>query len=263
MDGFIVLSNMFCQQRLTEFSSRINSFKLFPVLSDGDKNNPITTDTLNTIAALLADMGADRLPLQPSSGDDPVNSILHPVLFKDSVAQNWAQTLYQFAAAVSDTTQPLTWTLTQPSIDVQGRLSTSGRLLAVNRFRYLEVSTVGQAKRSFNTYMNVEQMLANGRATDNGIDLRFYMSSADMRPQVEVSVNDQWSIFDFYLNQNLITTDAGSFFPVFMSDELGQYAYYMAIKFNHDMPAPNKWYRSSTWPNLVVVDNAVTSYRNQ
>ncbi|MDR0383664.1 MAG: hypothetical protein LBH50_06725 [Spirochaetaceae bacterium] len=57
----------------------------------------------------------------------------------------------------------------------------------------------------------------------------------------------------------MITSDAGSFFPVFMSDELGQYAYYMAIKFNHDIPAPDKWYSSSTWPDFIVENDMVVS----
>jgi hypothetical protein len=261
LDGFNVLSKMFCQQRLAEFSSKADSFKLFPVLTDGIKNNAVTSDTLSVMAALLYDMGAGYLPLQPSDGSDPVAPLLHPVLFKDAVSQNWAQTVYQFASAAADIAQPLTWTLVQPPIDVQGKLSTAGRLLAVNRFRYLEVSAVGQGKQSFNTYMNEEQTLATGRASDRGIDLKFYRSSADTRPQAEVNANDPWSILDFYFNRNVITTSDGTFFPVFMSDELGQYAYYMEIKFNHDMPAPDKWYSSSTWPALIVNGDMVTSNR--
>jgi hypothetical protein len=259
MDGFTVLSKMFCRQRLAEFSSRADGFRRFPVLTDGSKSNPVTSDTLSVLAALLYDMGAGKLPLQPSDGSDPVASILHPVLFKDAATRNWAQTVYQFASAAADTVEPLTWTLVQPPIDVQGRLSTSGRLLAVNRFRYMEVSTVGQGKHSFNTYMNEEQTLATGKAADRGIDLKFYRSSADTRPQAEVNLTYQWSVFDLYLSRNVITTADGTFFPVFMSDELGQYAYYIAIKFNHDIPSPDKWYSSLAWPAFIVSDSGVTA----
>jgi hypothetical protein len=88
MDGFNVLSNTFCRQRIAEFSSGLDGFKLFLVLSDGDRNNAIASGTLSAMASPLADMGAYRLPLQPSSGDDPVDPILRPMLFKDSAAQN-------------------------------------------------------------------------------------------------------------------------------------------------------------------------------
>jgi hypothetical protein len=95
-------------------------------------------------------------------------------------------------------------------------------------------------------------------ATDRGINLKFYMSSADKIPQATVNVDTPWSIFDFYFNRDVITTDAASFFPVFITDERAQYAYFMAIKFNFDIPKPGDWYNSSTWPDLRVTDGMVS-----
>lgn len=259
IDGFSVLSKMFCQKRLDIFSEKLESFKLFPVISDGSRNYAMTVDAVNNLAQLLDDMGADRLPLQPSAVQDQADTLLHPILFNGNAAQSWAQTVYQFAAAVSNKVTPLTWMLVQPAIDTQSRLSNSGRLLAVNRFRYLEVSTIGKAAKSFNTYMNEETTLAIGSPSDKGVNLKFYRSSADKIPQATINVEDSWSIFDFYLNNNVLTFNGRSFFPVFISDELGQYAYYMEIEFSQAMPSPEKWYSSSTWPNFTLANGMVTA----
>ncbi|MDR1148152.1 MAG: hypothetical protein LBK66_05920 [Spirochaetaceae bacterium] len=259
MDGFTILSKQFCRQLLSDFSNKIESFKMFPLLSDGNKNYPITQDTLNDITLLLGEMGADSLPVQSSVNIDPVSALLHPMLFDDINAQNWAERVYKFASAAANTVSPLTWTLTQPALNVQDTLSISGRQLAVNRFRYIEVSTIGAQSKSFNTAVNEELTLAAGKAIDKGISLKFYRSSADRTPQTTITVNDAWSIFDFYLNENVVTTDAGTFFPVLIGDNLGNYAYFMGIKFNRDIPKPGEWYSSTNWPPLRVTNDMVTS----
>jgi hypothetical protein len=259
MDGINVLSKMFCQQKLDDFARKVDSFKAFPIISDGSKNTALTTSVLAGISLLLDDMGAGRLLSPPSDTTDAVDLLLHPVLFKDAASRNWAQNVYEIALAASNTVSPMAWTLTQPPIDLQSTLSMRGRLLAVTRFRYLEVSTIGKPPQSFNTYVNEEVTLATGMAADKGINLKFYMSSADKTPQATVNVDDPWSIFDFYLNKNVITTDNGAFFPVFINDTLGQYVYFMAIKFNYNIPAPGDWYSSITWPNLRVVDGMVAA----
>jgi hypothetical protein len=241
------------------FSEKLESFKLFPVISDGSKNYAMTVDAVNNLAQLLKDMGADKLPVQTDGAQDQADTLLHPILFNGNAAQTWAQTVYQFAAAVSNRVTPLTWTLVQPAIDNQGRLSNSGRLLAVNRFRYLEVSIIGKPVKSFNTYMNEETTLATGSPADKGINLKFYRSSADKSPQATVNVDDSWSIFDFYFNANVITSNGESFVPVFISDELGQYAYFMEIEFSPALPSPEKWYSSSTWPNFTLANGMVTA----
>jgi hypothetical protein len=258
LDGISVLSKMFCQKRLDDFTAKLESFKLFPIISDGERTFPITVSTLRDMAQLLRDMGADRLPLKPAVDDDPSDSLLHPLLFKNAAAQDWAETVYQFAAAVSNNITPLTWTLVQPAIDIQGRLSISGRLLAVNRFRYLEVTTIGLAPKSFNTYMNEETTLATGGAADRGINLKFYRSSADKTPQATVNINDAWSIFDLYLSKDAIVVGGEYFSPVFIADNLGEYAYFVGVEFRPAIPTPDKWYSSSTWPNFIVSGGAVT-----
>jgi hypothetical protein len=259
MDGFTILSKLFCQQLLSDFSDKIESYKMFPLLSDGDKNYPITSDTLNDIMLLLGEMGADSLPVKSSANIEPVSALLHPMLFDGINAQNWAERVYKFASAAANTVSPFTWTLTQPALNVQDTLSISGRQLAVNRFRYIEVSTIGAQPKSFNTAVNEELTLATGRAIDKGISLKFYRSSADKTPQTTITVNDTWSIFDFYLNGNVVTTDAGTFFPVLIGDNLGNYAYFMGIKFNRDIPKPSEWYSSVNWPQLRVTNGMVTS----
>jgi hypothetical protein len=259
MDGFDILSKLFCRQLLSDFAGKIESYKLFPLVSDGEKNYPIALNTLYEIARLLGEMGANSLPVEQSGKPDPVSALLHPMLFKDIDAQNWAQHVYKFASAASSATTPLTWTLTQPDLSTQDTLSISGRRLAINRFRYIEVSVIGSQPKSFNTSVSEKLLLASGRAIDKGIGLKFFHSSADKIPQDSITVDDTWSIFDFYLNKDVITTDAGTFFPVFIDDDLGSYAYFMGIEFKPDIPKPGEWYSSTNWPTLRVVDGMVTT----
>ncbi|MDR0684543.1 MAG: hypothetical protein LBF83_05390 [Spirochaetaceae bacterium] len=259
LDGINVLSKTFCRRKLDDFAEKYGGFKAFPLIYDGSKYSALSTGALADITSLLDDMGAGRLLSPPSDTPDAVDALLHPALWGDAASRNWARNVYKIAAAASNAAPPLTWTLTQPPIDLQSSLSVSGRLPAVSRFRYLEVSTTGRAPHSFNTYVNEELTLAAGMAADRGINLKFYRSSADKIPQATVNVDDPWSVFDFYFNRDVITTDSGSYFPVFITDDRGQYAYFMAIKFNLDIPKPGDWYSSSTWPDLRVTDGMVSA----
>jgi hypothetical protein len=145
MDGINILSNTFCRVKLEAFSEKMENLRVFPLVSDAPREEVLSLNDLEELALLLRDMGAGDLPEKPAAGDeDPLEAVLHPILFRDSIARTWAQTIYQFAAAAVNSVKPLTWTLSQPPIDVQGKLSLSGNLLAVTRFRYLEVSAAGR-----------------------------------------------------------------------------------------------------------------------
>jgi hypothetical protein len=61
----------------------------------------------------------------------------------------------------------------------------------------LEVSVVGQAKQSFNTYMNEEETLATGRVADSGIDLKFsgHPPIQGRRRKSTLTIGGQYLIF--------------------------------------------------------------------
>jgi hypothetical protein len=60
----------------------------------------------------------------------------------------------------------------------------------------------------------------------------------------------------------VITDDKGvSYFPVFLDDEIGHYVYFVEIDFSASIPNPARWYTTATWPNLRIIDNAVTVNR--
>jgi hypothetical protein len=266
MDGISILSNTFCELKLTAFSEMMDSLRVFPLVSDAPRGEVLSMDTLEDLALLLRDMGAGDLAAAPSSEpsgeEDPLEPALHPILFRGSAARAWAQTLYQFASAAVNSAKPLTWTLSQPPIDTQGKLSLSGRLLAVSRFRYLEASAAGRSPRSLNTYTNEKISLAEGSPIDRGIILKFYRASSDRQASATLSFNDPWAIFDLYLQRNVARDDKGvSYFPVFLADERGEYVYFTAIDFSADIPAPERWYASATWPNLRITDGMVTVNR--
>ncbi|MDR2741880.1 MAG: hypothetical protein LBB98_06955 [Treponema sp.] len=262
MDGITILSKTFCSLKLAAFSEKLESLRVFPLVSDMPREDVLSMNDLEDLALLLRDMGAGDLPVQATEEENPLEPVLHPILFRGSFAQTWAQTIYQFAAAVVNPVKPLTWTISQPPIDIQGKLSLSGRLLAVNRFRYLEVSASGRSPQSFNTYTNEKTNLAGGGPIDQGLSFRFYRASSDRDPAVVFTLDKPWSIFDIYLQQNVMNDDKGvSYFPVFLTDERGQYVYFTEIDFSADIPKPDRWYTTVAWPNLRIVDGMVTVNR--
>jgi hypothetical protein len=262
MDGVGILSSTFSRIKLEAFSGMLENLRVFPLVADAPRGDVLSPDTLEDLALLLRDMGASDLPEQTAEDSGPLEAALHPILFRGSAARIWAQTLYQFASAAVNSAKPLTWTLSQPPIDVQGRLSLSGRLLAVSRFRYLEVSAAGRSPKSFNTYTNEKTTLIEGSPVDKDMSLRFYRASSDRDPAAVISMNQPWSIFDIYLHRDTIKDNKGvSYYPVFLRDEQGQYVYFTEIDFSADIPGPERWYTAATWPNLRIMDGMVTVNR--
>jgi hypothetical protein len=262
MDGISILSNAFCTLKLEAFAEKMESLRAFPLLSDAPREAVLSPADLEDLALLLRDMGAGYLPEQNAEDQDPLEPVLRPILFRGSAARTWAQTVYQFAAAAVDPEKPLVWTLSQPPIGAQGKLSTGSRLLGASRFRYLEVSAAGRSPRSFNTYANEKISLAEGSPADRGIRFGFYRASADRNPVMAITLDRPWSIFDLYLDKNAVKGDQDVFyFPVFLEDEQGQYVYFTEIDFSADIPSPDRWYSSTTWPNLRIADGMVTVNR--
>jgi hypothetical protein len=262
MDGIGILSKTYCNLKLEAFSEKMESLRVFPLVADAPRQEVLSLDALEELALLLRDMGAGDLPVQAAEDADPLEPVLHPILFQGSAARTWAQTIYQFASAAVNSAKPLTWTLSQPPIDVQGKLSLSGRLLAVSRFRYLETSVAGKSPRSFNTYTNEKLGLVEGIPMDQGISFKFYRTSLDRDAAATVTFNEPWSIFAIYLHKDVIRGGEGAlYFPVFVSDERGQYVYFTEIDFSADIPSPDRWYTTATWPNLRIMDGMVTVNR--
>ncbi|MDR0556797.1 MAG: hypothetical protein LBG43_02855 [Treponema sp.] len=260
MDGVGILSNTFSRIKLEAFSGMLKNLKVFPLVADAPREDVLSLETLEDLALLLQDMGAGDMA--ESEDADPLEGVLHPVLFRGSIARSWAQTLYQFASAAASSSKPLTWTLSQPPIDIHGKLSPSGRLLAVSRFRYLEASVAGQTPKSYNTYSNEKTALAEGGPIDKDVSLKFYRASSDRVPAAVFVMNQPWSIFDLYLHKDAVKDDKGvSYYPVFLQDEQGQYVYFTEIDFNVEIPGADRWYTAATWPNLRIMDGMVTVRR--
>jgi hypothetical protein len=261
MDGIGILSKAYCAIKLDAFAEILDSLRVFPLVADAPREETLSLYTLEDLALLLRDMGAGDIAEQgaeDAAPADPLEPALHPILFQGSAALNWAQTVYQFAAAATNSAKPLVWTLSQPPIDIQGKLTASGRLLAVSRFRYLEVSIAGRVPRSFNTYTNEKTALAEGSPIDQGLNFRFYRASSDRDAAAAFALDKPWSIFDLYLQRDAISDDKGTFyFPVFLQDERGQYVYFTEIDFNAEIPGPDRWHTGATWPNLRITDGMV------
>jgi hypothetical protein len=261
MDGITILSKTFCGLKLEAFAEKLESLRVFPLLSDAPREKAMSPSDLEDLALLLQDMGAGYLTEQGAEDQDPLEPVLRPTLFRGA-ARIWAQTIYQFAAAAANPAKPLVWTLSQPPIAIQGKLPVQGRLLAANRFRYLEVSAAGRSPRSCNTYANEKISLAQGSPADRALQLGFYRASSDQKPAAVITLDKPWSIFDIYLHTEAIQGDQDVFyFPLFLEDEQGQYVYFTEVDFNAGIPTPDRWYSSATWPNLGIVDGMVAVSR--
>ncbi|MDR3302722.1 MAG: hypothetical protein LBT01_09400 [Spirochaetaceae bacterium] len=261
MDGITVLSKEFSTIKLNQFEALKNRIKAFPICVDAPLSTALTPSDVTAIAALLSDLGAGLLPLQSveQTTDALVQSKLHPVLFTGETAQRWAQTVYGFAGAVSNTKTPFVWTLLQPSVSDQSALPANGRILTINRFRYIRVSSGARGEQAFNTYSNQPLTLTQGRAQELGISIKFFRTSGERNPDTTFSVEGLWAIFQLYLQSNGITNDKGQrLVPIYFEDELGSYVYFVEVATNNPIPAAELWYTGAAWPNLQQVNGFIS-----
>jgi hypothetical protein len=254
-NGFDILSDIWYSRRLEEFSSGIVALKSFPFSADASVQGALSLKEIGDFAWLLTEMGANLVP--PETPDTSLTAGLHRDLFRGSIAKKWAQTVQKIAAAVSDSRKPLVWTVNQPAIDIQSGLSVPGKLSAVNRFRYIEVSS-GRNARRFTTYEKAETALAQGNVTDAELRFRFYVMSADVAPAFEFAVSNPWAAFSLYLQKDSLRGEAGKrYIPIYPSDQTGDYAYFITVDFNTELPGIDDWYNNTSWPEITVIDGMV------
>jgi hypothetical protein len=248
--------------------------KSWPLSADGPRGGALSLNTIRETALLFEAMGAglpgaaaipEGAPLPEPAAQakpDPVAVALSHSLFSGSAARNWAGTLHQFLSAATNQEKPLAWTLHQPPADVQRRLPAGGRLLAIDRFRYVSVSVAGGAPRMSGAYGNEKTALLQGNPEDGDLVFRFYKTSRDSTPGAVVSINNRWAIFDLYLRRDRVADNAGnSYIPIYLADESGQYVYYVEVAFNAEIPGPQSWYSSSNWPDIMIVDGMIAEKR--
>lgn len=259
LNGFTILQNTYYSKRLEEFGRSLPVFKSWPFSADAPAEGALTVKEMADMAWLLGEMGADAAP-----GDAKEPQVILDMrrnLFRGSIAKTWASTLYGFAAAAADRRKPLTWTLNQPPIELQSKLSVPGRIPAVNRFRYVEVSS-GRNSRRFTTYEKAETPLVQGNADDREIRFRFYVMSGDVAPAFEYTLTQPWAAFSLYLQKDGVTDDQGKrYIPVYLSDQTGEYVYFVSVDFNAELSPPEDWYENANWPDITVSEGMVDAAR--
>ncbi|MDR2630373.1 MAG: hypothetical protein LBC60_05575 [Spirochaetaceae bacterium] len=262
MDGIQVLSGEFRRETTAAFMSRRELLKQYPLCTDASPASPLTINNMRDIAFLLNSMGAGG-SLEEEQG--AIKQALYPVLFKGA-AVPWVRRIYQVTQAVSDEAKPLTWTIAQPPIDMQNKLPLNGRLLAANRFRYIEVKSENNTAERFSTYMNQKINLASGYPEEGTITLRFFKTSEDRTPQVTVTIDHKWAIFNLYFQQDTVQgtdTEGSLYTPLYLSADGNQYVYFVELSFNREIPSPGEWNTLRTSPDLVIQDGSIAGSRLQ
>lgn len=272
LNGINLLSQYFNQGLLKTFAGKLPDLKAFPLCADSPVEDALSFKDLEDIASLFSAMGATLPPEQTQQEESPqpqaapargtgsvLYTLIHPSLFKGYVAQGWAQDILQFSVAATDPRKPLVWTLSQPAIDVQMSLPMGDKLLAANRFRYIQVSVGEKMPQRFSTYMNRPITLAQGNALDRGLSIKFFKLSEDKEPAVYLTFNNRWSIFNLYLRKDRVSDDGGkSYIPLSFVYEGRPYLYFVEIGFNRSIPKPETWYTRGTWPPIKIT-NALVS----
>jgi hypothetical protein len=259
VNGFTILQNTYYSKRLEEFSRSLPVFKSWPFSADAPAEGAITTQEMADIAWLLGEMGADAAPADAK--DPQVILDMRRNLFRGNIAKTWAKTLCGFASLAADRRRPLAWTLNQPPIELQSKLSIPGRIPAVNRFRYIEVSS-GRTSRRFTTYEKTQTPLAQGNADDQEIRFRFYVMSGDVAPAFEYTLNLPWAAFSLYLQKDGVLDDQGKrYVPIYLSDQTGEYVYFVSMDFNVELSPVEDWYENANWPDITVSDGMVDALR--
>jgi hypothetical protein len=257
-NGIRVLSDEFKRTMGAALLSQRELLKQYPVCADAPADNPLSLNNIRDIASLLGSMGAGIT--EPETA--PVKQALHPVLFKGS-ALPWARKIYQFAEAASDNQKPLAWTISQPAIAVQNSLPSNGRLLAVNRFRYVEARAGNGPAVRVNAYMNQKMLLAQGYSDDGNITLRFFRTSGDLTPQATVTISNKWAAFNLYFRKDAVKgndSDNNEVFytPVLVPADGTQYVYFVELSFNREIPSRDEWNTVRMTPDIIVQDGFVT-----
>jgi hypothetical protein len=264
LDWAAILAREADMANMTRLIENIERYKAFPLYADAapqagpGRGSALSPADMGEIAELLGSMGAG---LSGQTADDPAAAALHHSQFEGSRIKTWAGAVYQIAAAVSGAQKPLSWTIYQPPVDVQSRLAAGGRLLAINRFRYIEVSAGGNPRIS-STYMNEKLNLLQGNPEDSGLSFKFYKTSRDAAPAAVVAFNKPWSIFELYLQPGRTADDQGTIYiPLFFEDEAGRYVYYVELAFSQDMPPPSSWYPPGNWPDMMISGGMIMERR--
>jgi hypothetical protein len=257
-NGVKVLSDEFKRVMETTLLSQMELLKQYPVCTDAPVENPLSLNNVRDIASLLDSMGAGIA--EPET--EPVKQALHPVLFKGS-ALPWAGKIRRFALAASDNQKPLSWTISQPAIAVQNSLPANGRLLAVNRFRYVEAKVEDRAAVRANAYMNQKTTLAQGYSDDANITLRFFRTSEDLTPQATVTISNKWAVFILYFLKDAVKGNDGDnnevfYTPILVPADGKQYVYFVELAFNREIPSRDDWNTVRTTPDIVIRDGFVT-----
>lgn len=171
-------------------------------------------------------------------------------LFKNREALAWASDILKVAETLTDTKNPLIWTLYQAPIELQNALLKGGEVAAINRFRYIELKMPGAGKpRRFSTAMTSETMIGQGKAS-SPITLNFYKLSGDETPEAQVKFSDYWAIFRIYLNNggHYDPATGQTYVPVTVRDRSGaKFTYFVTVKFNRGIFKPDEWPTKRNW----------------
>jgi hypothetical protein len=256
-NGIQVLSDEFKKAMGAVFMSQIELFKQYPICTDAPRESPLSLINIKDTASLLGAMGAAL----PGDKTEPVKTALHPALFRGSAAP-WARNIYLFAEAAGDDAKPLTWTISQPPIDIQAKLPTGGRLLASNRFRYVEVRSANKAAAKFSTYMNQKLNLAEGYSDEDAITFRFFRTSEDISPQATVVLDNKWAAFNLYFQKDTVKANDQDnneviYMPVYFRAGGTEYVYFVELSFNREIPPADVWNTVRTMPDLIIQDGFV------
>jgi hypothetical protein len=259
VDGASILARHADNVYMAQLVENAEPYKAYPLRADASPSGAMSLNLIKEIAFLFEAMGAG-LPVQEDQvNTDPVYTALHHSLFNGSAVQNWAKTIHQITTSSADTQKPLVWTVYQVPVEIQRKLPSGGRLLAIDRFRYIEVSSTESTPRKNSTYMNEKLALLQGNPEDKSLTFKFYKASRDSIPGAELTINNRWSVFDLYLRRDRIADDMGnSYIPLFLQDEAGQYVYYLQVEFNTEIPGPSSWYSSRDWPDIIIADGMIT-----
>ncbi|MDR1637117.1 MAG: hypothetical protein LBR93_07245 [Treponema sp.] len=259
VNGFKILQDVYYSKRLEEFSRSLPVFKSWPFSADAPVEGALTVKEMGDMAWLLGEMGIDIAPVDAK--EPQVILDMRRSLFQGNIAKTWAKTLYTFASAAADRRKPLTWTVNQPPIELQSKLSVPGKMPAVNRFRYIEVSA-GRTSRRFTTYEKTETPLAQGNAEEKEIRFRFYVMSGDVAPAFEYTLSRPWVVLSLYLRKDGVLDDQGKrYIPIYLSDQTGEYVYFINLSFSADLPPAEDWYENANWPDVTVSDGMVDAVR--
>lgn len=246
--------------------TRLNEF---PVAKDGDSNQSLSLDELNSLYAAFKFLGLkpENDPLavlngnagQSSSGLDGMSGvnqqfpslvksldIRQQIIKQSSLGASFIKNLDQILETLCAKRQ-MGFELFVPNAAKQNQLYKSARFsmpLASLTYRYISAKGEGvmQDGAMISSAQAQNRKLYSGLVFDQSLTLSFYEFSSDSKPQAQFSLYN-YPALQMYLSPSALYDEKEhkAYIPITITSNKGSFVFFIGLQFDQELPSPSNW----------------------